>query len=231
MRSNATARRRTCGPPASTPPSDATDWWRVAWPSHSRHCSEYLHETETGHSYLVLEIGAGERRWTDMALALADRIVVVCSAHPGPDELPTDRRSCSASCQRAVTSSAGWQSSTLPTRSVPTVVRRWPTNTGSTGSPTSDRGRSRISTEWHAWCRATPRRWCSVAVAPEASLISACGGRWASSGVEIDTVGGTSIGAAMGVVMAVPIDAQRLVPEVTRNSSKACSTTPCRSSR
>ncbi len=176
---------------------------------------QYLHETETGHSYLLLEIGDGERRWTDMALALADRIVVVCSARPGPDERQRIEELLGR-CRGAVTSSVGWRSSTLPTRSVPTVAQRWPMSTGSTGSPTSDRDRS---PDLNRLARLVSGNATALVLGGGGARGFAHLGVWRAlreSGVEIDTVGGTSIGAAMGVVMATGTDDAQLVPEVTR---------------
>ena len=48
--------------------------------------SQYLHEVETTYDYLLLETGDADTNWTQVALSLADRIVVVASCKPDDDE-------------------------------------------------------------------------------------------------------------------------------------------------
>lgn len=48
--------------------------------------SEFLHEADVGNDYLLLETDSTITGWTSRSLRQADRVVVVCSAHPDADE-------------------------------------------------------------------------------------------------------------------------------------------------
>ena len=60
--------------------------------------AEFLQEAETTHDYLLLEMDTTATRWTKVASALADRVVVVMSARPGEDEV---RRAADGAGRRA----------------------------------------------------------------------------------------------------------------------------------
>ncbi len=63
--------------------------------------SEFIHEAETTHDYLLLEAAGPDSPWTHTALTLADRVVVAMSADPDPAELQRAQRVLAASPRRS----------------------------------------------------------------------------------------------------------------------------------
>ena len=71
-----------------------------AAPSPSPAVSEYIHDAETTHDYLLLEGGDDDTQWTRTALTVADRIVVVMSADPDRRRGAARRSVCSPPAPR-----------------------------------------------------------------------------------------------------------------------------------
>jgi predicted acylesterase/phospholipase RssA len=176
---------------------------------------QYLHEAETVHDYLVFEIGHGDRRWARMALELADRIVVVCSASPDAAE----RRRIGELIDAAPDGGR---------------VERWlaPLHAPDTDRPTGggaladELGFDRVA-HLRAGSTADINRLARLVSGNATALVLGGGGARGFAhigvvqalhehGVEIDTVGGSSIGAAMGYVIACGTPDDQMVPEVTR---------------
>jgi predicted acylesterase/phospholipase RssA/CRP-like cAMP-binding protein len=166
--------------------------------------SEYIHEAETSHDYLLLETDGEDSSWTHTAVTVADRIVVVMSADPSPDEVRRAERLLAA----------------CPRRS---HVERWLVLLQ---PPATDRpSRSGVLADRLGFDRVVHVRDGSAAdVRRLARLVSGNGtglvlggggargfahlGVWRALvelGIEVDVIGGTSIGAPLGAGMALRI--------------------------
>ncbi len=175
--------------------------------------SEYLQDVETRHDYLVLETEAAATCWTRLALTLADRIVVITSADPDDAEL----------------------------RRVGDVLRAAPTSTGierwlalvHPADTTRPRGAATIADRFGFQRVAHVREGSAADLDRLARLVSgnATGlvlggggargfahlGVWRALSeldIEIDAIGGASIGASLGALMALQIPHDELVPLV-----------------
>ena len=110
--------------------------------------------------------------------------------------------------------SAGWRSSTVRTPNGPRGAPRWPIASSSTGWPTCGPATSPTSTAWLASCRGTPPASCSAAAERGGFAHLGVWRALHELGVEVDAIGGASIGAAMGSLMAIGIPHDKLVGEV-----------------
>ena len=176
--------------------------------------SEFIQDAETGHDYLLLETDGDDSRWTRRALCLADRIVVVMSANPHDDEL---RR-------------VGAILAAAP----PHIrVERWlavvhPTEAArpSGAAALADRfGCDRVA-NLRSGSVADLRRLARLVSGNGTGLVLGGGGArgfahlgvWRALmdlGVDVDAIGGASIGAPLGAGMALQIASGDLVPMAT----------------
>lgn len=176
--------------------------------------SQYIHEAETTHDYLLLETDDGDTRWTRRALALADRIVVMMSASPGDDE-----------ARRAAAVLAA----------VPPHARaeRWlalvhpPDTKRPTGAAAiADRFAFDRVVNLREGSTADLNRLARLVSGNATGLVLGGGGArgfahlgvWRALnelGIDVDTVGGASIGAPLGAGMALQIASDELVPLTT----------------
>jgi NTE family protein len=166
--------------------------------------SEFIHEAETSHDYLLLETGAEGTPWTRTALTVADRLVVVMSADPGTDELQRAARLLSASPRRSPVER--W----LALRQPPGVDH--PRRSG----PLADRfGFDRVVHLGHG-SASDVRRLARLVSGNGTGLVLSGGGArgfahlgvWRALvelGIDVDVIGGASIGAPLGAGMALRI--------------------------
>ncbi len=175
--------------------------------------AELLHDAEATHDYLVLETDRSVTRWTEQALALADRIVVVMSANPGDEEL---RRAA------AILGAA-------PARN---RVERWlallhPSDTTrphGTAAVADRLGVDRVAHVREGSADDVDRLARLVSGNATGLVLGGGGARgfahlgvWRALrelGVTIDIVGGSSIGAPLGAAMALQIPDDELVPRM-----------------
>ena len=166
--------------------------------------SEYIQEAETSHDYLLLEIEDADSRWTRRALCLADRIVVVMSANPDDDEL-----------RRVAAMLAA-----VPPR---IHVERWlavvhPTDAArpSGAAALADRFDFDRVANLRSGSAADLSRLARLVSGNATGLVLGGGGArgfahlgvWRALtelGVDVDTIGGASIGAPLGAGMALQI--------------------------
>jgi predicted acylesterase/phospholipase RssA/CRP-like cAMP-binding protein len=176
--------------------------------------SEYLHEVETSNDYLVLEADPSATPWTRMALALADRIVVVASAHPDDAELRRIEEVLAAVPPRARIER--WLALVHP----PATAR--PRGAAAIG----DRlGFDRVA-HLHNGSPADLHRLARLVSGNATGLVLGGGGArgfahlgvWRALdelGIEVDTIGGASIGAPLGALMALGTAPRELIALVT----------------
>ncbi|MGI9052414.1 MAG: cyclic nucleotide-binding domain-containing protein [Ilumatobacteraceae bacterium] len=175
--------------------------------------NEYLHEVETDNDYLVLETDPTVTRWTRLALSLADRIVVIMSATPDDDEV---RRA--GVLLAAVPNGARierWLALVQPDD----AVRPEP------GAALADQlGFDRLA-HLRQGSTADLNRLARLVSGNATALVLGGGGArgfahlgvWRALnelGVEVDTIGGASIGAPVGALMAMHIPPDELVGTV-----------------
>ncbi len=174
--------------------------------------SEFLHEVETDHDYLVLETDASATAWTRLALAIADRFVVMMSATPDDEEM---RRAAEL------------------LRVAPKRIERWlapvhPAGTArasGTGALADRLGFDRVAPLRHG-SSADLNRLARLVSGNATGLVLGGGGArgfahlgvWRALhelGIEVDTLGGASIGAPLGALMAMEHTPDELEPLVT----------------
>lgn len=178
----------------------------VAWPA----VAELLEEAETTHAYLLLETPANDGRWTRRALTLADRIVVVMSARPDADE----RRAVSAllAAVPARTRAERWLAVVHP----PGDVRP------AGGAALADHFGVERVVHIRSGSTADVRRLARLVSGNATGLVLGGGGArgfahlgvWRALdelGIEVDTIGGASIGAALGAAMALQVGPDELL--------------------
>ena len=171
--------------------------------------AEYLHDAETDHDYLLLEADRDVTHWTRTALALADRIVVVMSADPDDGE----RRRA-----RAILAAAP---AVAPVERWLALVHPAGTERPSRSAELADGlGFDRVAHLRHG-STADLARLARLVSGNATGLVLGGGGArgfahigtWRALqelGIEIDAVGGASIGAPLGVMMALQFDADAL---------------------
>jgi predicted acylesterase/phospholipase RssA/CRP-like cAMP-binding protein len=176
---------------------------------------EHVHEAETHHDYLVLELGADDPSlWTPTALTVADRIVVVMSADPEPDELRRAERVLAA-CPRRVQVER-WLALLQPSRA---------DHPRGSGSLADRLGFDRVAHVARG-SAADVRRLARIVSGNGTGLVLSGGGArgfahlgvWRALnelGVDVDVIGGASIGAALGAGMARRIAPDDFVPLAT----------------
>jgi predicted acylesterase/phospholipase RssA len=176
---------------------------------------QYVHEAETAHDYLVLEADSAETRWTRLAMSLADRVVVVSSADPDRDE------------QRRIEELVGSVPQHGAIERWLALVHRADTERPSGGAALADRFEFDRVVHLRAGAAADVARLARLVSGNATGLVLGGGGArgFAHLGVwralreldvDVDVVGGTSIGAAMGVLMAMGLRHDRMVAEVVR---------------
>ena len=175
--------------------------------------SEYVHEAETTHDYLLLETDGQPTRWTRRALALADRIVVMMSVRPDDDEL-----------RRVAAVLAA-----VPPR---TRVERWlavvhpaDTRRPAGAAALADRFACDRVVNVREGSSADLNRLARLVSGNATGLVLGGGGArgfahlgvWRALtelGIDVDTIGGASIGAPLGAGMALQIAPDELLPLV-----------------
>jgi predicted acylesterase/phospholipase RssA/CRP-like cAMP-binding protein len=173
--------------------------------------AEYLHEAETNHDYLVLEADPADTRWTRMALAMADRFVVVTSADADEAELGRVADLLSVAPPRI----ERWL--VLVHRSDPTL----PVGTAAL----ADRFGFHRTAHLRRGSAADVKRLARLVSGTATGLVLGGGGArgfahlgvWKALqelGVDIDTIGGASIGAPLGALMAMGLPPGELEPMV-----------------
>jgi len=180
--------------------------------------AEFLQEAETSHDYLLLEMDTAATRWTKVASALADRVVVVMSARPDEDEV---RRAADV---LAAAPNGARIERWLALVHAPATVRP------SGSAAVADRlGFDRVA-HLREGSRRDAERLARVVSGNATGLVLGGGGArgfahlgvWRALrelGIEVDVVGGASIGAPMGVMMALQLDPdplERVVAELFR---------------
>jgi predicted acylesterase/phospholipase RssA/CRP-like cAMP-binding protein len=169
---------------------------------------EHIHETETHHDYLVLDIAANDPLvWTRTALTVADRVVVIMSADPAPDEVRRAERVLAACPRRSQLER--WLALLQP------AAVDHPRGSG----PLADRlGFDRVAHIANG-SDADVRRLARIVSGNGTGLVLGGGGArgfahlgvWRALGelgIDVDVIGGTSIGAPLGAGMA-----RRIVPD------------------
>ncbi len=174
---------------------------------------EYIHRAETTHDYLVLETDRGDSRWTRRALSLADRMVVVLPANPGEEELRLAREVLAA----------------VPPRS---RVERWlalvhRSDTVRPSGTVAIADRLGVDRTVHVREQSTADldRLARLVTGNATGLVLGGGGArgfahlgvWQALtelGIQVDAVGGASIGAPLGAGIALQIAPAELVPIV-----------------
>ena len=170
--------------------------------------AELLQEAETANDFLLLELDGGQR-WADAALRLADRVVVVTSARPEPQEL--------ARVEALVTAAPAGDR-----------VERWLAvlHPADASRPS---GSGQLADRFDVDRVANLRLGDVAGVGRLARLVAGAGtglvlggggargfahiGVWqalAELDVRIDAIAGASIGAPLGVMMAMQLPAERL---------------------
>ena len=173
--------------------------------------AEYIHDVETHHDYVVLEVDGDDSRWSRTALTVADRIVVVMSADPGDGELRRVQHVVAAGAPR-------------------TQVERWlallqPADAGRprrTAAIADRLGFDRVA-QLRAGSASDLGRLARLVSGNATGLVLGGGGArgfahlgvWQALvelGIEVDAIGGASIGAPLGAGMAMQIAPDELVP-------------------
>ncbi|MET0459863.1 MAG: cyclic nucleotide-binding and patatin-like phospholipase domain-containing protein [Ilumatobacteraceae bacterium] len=172
----------------------------VAWPA----VAELLEDAEATNDYLLLETEPDDGRWTRRALTQADRIVIVTSAHPDAGE----RRALGAllAAVPGRTGAERWLA----------VVHRPGDERPAGGAALADRvGVDRV-VHLRRGSDADLRRLARLVSGNATGLVLGGGGArgfahlgvWRALcelGIEVDTIGGASIGAPLGAVMALQV--------------------------
>ncbi len=173
----------------------------------------YIDQAETSHDYLVLELDPEGTRWTRRGVTVGDRVVVVMSASPSPDELVRADKILAAGPRRA-------------------RVERWlallhPAGTERPAQTPALVDRVGVDRVLHLreGRDADIRRLARLVSGNATGLVLGGGGArgFAHLGVwqaleelevEVDALAGASIGTAVGALMAEQTPAQELVPLV-----------------
>ncbi len=174
---------------------------------------QLLHEAETTHDYLVLELDAADTRWTELALSLADRVVIVSSAEPDAAE------------QRRLADIVGAAPRRGRLERWLALVHRPDTERAAGGAALADRFKFDRVTHVRSGDLADLNRLARLVSGNATGLVLSGGGArgfahlgvWRALhelGVEVDAIGGASIGAAMGSLMAIGIPHDKIVGEV-----------------
>jgi predicted acylesterase/phospholipase RssA/CRP-like cAMP-binding protein len=177
--------------------------------------SEYIHDAETDHDYLLLEVDRDDGNWTRRALTLADRIVVVMSAHPGAEEVDHAERILAAGPRRAYVER--WVALVQP------AGVRIPSDTAAI----ADRLAFDRVAHVHAGVGNDFERLARLVSGNGIGLVLGGGGArgfahlgvWqalADVGIAPDLICGASIGALLGALMALQIPVDKLVPMVAK---------------
>lgn len=180
-------------------------------PSAAPAIAEYIEQAEAFHDYLLYEADRDVTNWTRRSLTLADRIVVVMSA--GPDEAEIARA-------EAILAAA-------PPRA---RVERWlalvqPRGTDRPSGTAAPADRLKVDRVAHvrAGVAADAHRLARLLSGTGTGLVLGGGGGrgfahlgvWRALeelGIHVDVIGGASVGAALGALMALQRPAAELVP-------------------
>jgi predicted acylesterase/phospholipase RssA/CRP-like cAMP-binding protein len=175
--------------------------------------AEYIHRAETTHDYLLLETDRDDTAWTRRALTLADRMVVVLPASPTEEDLRL----------------AGTVFAAVPPRS---RVERWlalverpdtarPSGTAAVADPLGiDRVvhvRLQSADDVDRLARLVSGNATGLVLGGGGARGFAHLGVWKALtelGVQVDAVGGASIGAPLGAAIALQIEPDELVRTV-----------------
>lgn len=173
----------------------------------------YIEQAETDHDYLVFEVDRDRTRWTRRGVTAGDRIVVVVSAAPSPDELVRAEKILTAGPRRA--RFERWLALLHPA-----AIDR-PTGTAELAA--------RLDVDRVAHLRedrdSDLRRLARLVSGNATGLVLGGGGArgfahlgvWQALeelGVEVDALAGASIGAPIGGAVALQIPARELIPLV-----------------
>lgn len=176
--------------------------------------AEYIEEAEATHDYLLYETDRTVTNWTRRTLSLADRILVVMSAHPDEEEVRRAEAVLAAGSRRA-------------------RVERWlalvqpaATERPSATAPLVDRlavdrvahVREGSAADLHRLARLVSGNATGLVLGGGGARGFAHLGVWQALeelGVVVDAVAGASIGAPLGACMALQLPARQLIPIVS----------------
>jgi predicted acylesterase/phospholipase RssA/CRP-like cAMP-binding protein len=177
--------------------------------------AEFLQDAETSHDYLLVETDRGISHWTRTALALADRVVVIASAVPDADE--SERIRALLDAPPAASRIERWL----------VVVQRPDADRPLASRPLTDRFDVDRVAHVRNGSLADLARVARLVSGTATGLVLGGGGArgfahlgaWRALhelGIDVDVVGGASIGAPLGLMMALQSTPDALERDVTR---------------
>jgi hypothetical protein len=179
----------------------------------------WLNERDLAAQCVIYQADPEWTRWTERALRQADHVLIVAMTKHGPELGENEQRLAEIWRKARAPSAQASCCCTLPVRLHATPRRGC---AGVTWSATFTCA-ARVRRTWHglrAYSLGAASGSCSAAGARAGWRTSACCVRSRRTGIPIDSVGGTSIGAIIGALPAMGFDAQGGV-EICRRSFSA----------